>query len=106
MSTLLRENVPELRERPPNEKLPAERPVAEEREAKSSPAHTVPRLAIVVPCFNEEEVLPQTVRRLRTLLERLQRAGRVTAESRIVLIDDGSRDGTWELIERMSREDE
>src|SRR6185312_5267698 len=61
---------------------------------------------VVVPCFNEEEVLPQTAKRLRTLLERLRREKRVAADSRIVLIDDGSRDGTWELIERLSREDE
>jgi len=90
MATLLRGQPAELRE----------------SEAASSPAHAVPRLAVVVPCFNEEEVLPQTAKRLRTLLERLRREKRVAADSRIVLIDDGSRDGTWELIERLSREDE
>jgi glycosyltransferase involved in cell wall biosynthesis len=60
----------------------------------------------VVPCFNEEEVLPETARRLGLLLERLRQAGRIAAGSRIVFVDDGSRDGTWQLIERLSDEDE
>jgi glycosyltransferase involved in cell wall biosynthesis len=59
----------------------------------------LPKLAIVVPCFNEEEVLPETLSRLGALLERLLLAGRIDAESRIFLVDDGSRDRTWALIE-------
>ena len=106
MATLLREGVPELLERPATDRLPADRPTAEERTAASSPARAVPQLAIVVPCFNEEEVLPETARRLGRLLERLRQAGRITAESRVTFIDDGSRDGTWQLIECLSRDDE
>lgn len=61
-------------------------------------------LSFVVPCYNEEEVLPETNRRLLELLERLRRDGRVSAASRICYVDDGSRDGTWPLIERFARE--
>jgi len=56
------------------------------------------RLAIVVPCFNERDVLPETCARLTSLLARLQQAGTVAATSRIYFVDDGSRDETWSLI--------
>lgn len=56
-------------------------------------------LAIVVPCFNEQDVLPETAKRLTALIERLVDAGKIDAESRIHFVDDGSRDGTWPLIE-------
>ena len=55
-------------------------------------------LTIVVPCYNEEEVLHETVRRLSDKLERLIAQGRCDKESRILFVDDGSRDRTWELI--------
>lgn len=69
---------------------------------------TVPadcRLDIVVPCYNEEEVLPETARRLRDLLDRLIRDGRIASASRILFVDDGSRDQTWRLIEKLSSAD-
>jgi polyisoprenyl-phosphate glycosyltransferase len=106
MATLLREKAPEFRDKVATEKLAAERPSAQERTAASAMQRTIPQLAIVVPCFNEEEVLPQTAARLSLLLERLRTAGRVTADSHVIFVDDGSRDGTWELIEQFSREDE
>jgi glycosyltransferase involved in cell wall biosynthesis len=56
------------------------------------------RLAIVVPCFNEQEVLPETCSRLGALLKRLEQAGKASAESRMVLVDDGSHDDTWSTI--------
>jgi polyisoprenyl-phosphate glycosyltransferase len=59
-----------------------------------------PVLAIVVPCYNEQEVLDETMRRLGALLEHLVGSGRVAADSRAWLIDDGSRDQTWALIAR------
>ena len=62
-------------------------------------------LDIVVPCYNEEEVLPETARRLTDLLERLIRDGRITADSRILFVDDGSRDRTWSLIEGLAASD-
>jgi polyisoprenyl-phosphate glycosyltransferase len=56
------------------------------------------RLSIVVPCYNEAEVLPETVSRLRTLLDRLTTKQRIAANSQIIFIDDGSGDRTWDLI--------
>ncbi len=55
-------------------------------------------LTIVVPCYNEEEVLHETVRRLSDKLQRLIDEGRCDDGSRILFVDDGSRDRTWELI--------
>ena len=55
-------------------------------------------LYIVVPCYNEEEVLPETSKRLLEKLTSLENQGRVTAKSRILFVDDGSRDKTWEMI--------
>lgn len=63
------------------------------------------RLNIVVPCYNEEDVLPETARRLESLLRRLVAEGRVDAGSTVVFVDDGSRDGTWGLIEEMAARD-
>ncbi|MCU0735090.1 MAG: glycosyltransferase family 2 protein [Methylotetracoccus sp.] len=59
----------------------------------------------MVPCYNEEEVLPETVRRLTDLLDRLIRDGRITSDSRILFVDDGSRDRTWSLIEDLAKSD-
>ena len=56
------------------------------------------QLAIVVPCFNEQEVLPETCARMTELLARLQREGKITADSRVYFVDDGSRDQTWQII--------
>jgi glycosyltransferase involved in cell wall biosynthesis len=58
----------------------------------------LPTMAIVVPCYNEEAVLPETVRRLLALLERLEASGQLADGSHLLLVDDGSRDSTWELI--------
>lgn len=63
------------------------------------------QLSIIVPCFNEQEVLPETNRRLLALLTRLEEQGLTTHTSAIYYVDDGSRDATWALIEAMSRED-
>ena len=56
------------------------------------------KLYIAVPCYNEEEVLPITTEALTEKLGDMIDEGRISAESRIVFIDDGSRDRTWELI--------
>ncbi len=64
-----------------------------------------PRLAVVVPCFNEVDVLPETARRLEALLDELAAGGRIAGASQIVFVDDGSRDGTWELIENLAATD-
>ena len=57
-------------------------------------------LQIVVPCFNEQEVLADTAREIDAALEKLVALGKISPESRILFVDDGSRDGTWPLIER------
>nr|WP_260432544.1 glycosyltransferase family 2 protein [Burkholderia sp. Bp9140] len=56
-------------------------------------------LNLVIPCFNEEAVLPETVRRLTILLDRLTRDGIIDRASGVTFVDDGSRDRTWSLIE-------
>jgi glycosyltransferase involved in cell wall biosynthesis len=58
-----------------------------------------PVLAIVVPCFNEEAVLPETTRRLDALLGRLIQAGRIADGSHVCFVDDGSTDRTWQIIQ-------
>lgn len=58
-------------------------------------------LSIVVPCFNEEEVLPETARRLDALLNDLAASGSIT-EGRVYFIDDGSTDRTWDLIDQFA----
>ena len=64
-----------------------------------------PIIYFVVPCYNEEEVLPLTAGILGKKLVTLINAGVIGEESRILLVDDGSRDGTWKLIENLNRED-
>ena len=54
------------------------------------------KLNIVIPCYNEEEVLPRTLVRMQALAGRLK--AEVDTEARILLVDDGSKDRTWELI--------
>lgn len=63
------------------------------------------RLSIVVPCFNEVEVLPETNRRLLALLTRMHDLRLTSAESSIHFVDDGSIDGTWPLIESLAAAD-
>ena len=61
---------------------------------------------IVVPCYNEEEVLPETTRQLMPLLEDLMVQGKISRKSRILYVNDGSKDGTWQIISRLYREHE
>jgi polyisoprenyl-phosphate glycosyltransferase len=60
-------------------------------------------LQIVVPCYNEELVFPETSRQLDAMLSRLIESGQISNDSRITFIDDGSRDRTWTLIEQEAR---
>lgn len=62
-------------------------------------------LYIVVPCYNEEEVLPETSKRLKAKLEGLMKAGKVSRESRVMFVNDGSKDKTWDLISQLHRTD-
>jgi len=63
-----------------------------------------PSLDIVVPCYNEEAVLPETARQLTALLDRLLAAGSVTSAT-VHFVDDGSRDSTWGLVETLHAAD-
>ena len=58
----------------------------------------------VIPCYNEEEVLPETVRRLTDKLRAMQGQALASENSRILLVDDGSKDKTWEIISRLHGE--
>lgn len=58
-------------------------------------------LYIVVPCYNEDEVLDETTKRLVDKLNRMMQLGKVDAESRILYVDDGSSDNTWQHIETL-----
>lgn len=63
-------------------------------------------LALVVPCYNEEEVLPESARQFDALLQRLVDARKIAPDSTVTFVDDGSRDRTWLLIEKESAERE
>lgn len=58
----------------------------------------MPRLMIVVPCYNEQEVLPSTSAALCGLVEELIGKKKISADSGVLFVNDGSRDNTWELI--------
>lgn len=62
-------------------------------------------LNLVVPCFNEEAVLPETARQLLALLDALAAAGEVAPESAVTFVDDGSRDRTWPIVEALHLRD-
>ena len=62
-------------------------------------------LYIVVPCYNEEEVLPETSRRLKDKLEGMIAAGTISEESRVLFVNDGSKDRTWSMIAELHEKD-
>ena len=62
-------------------------------------------LNIVLPCYNEEEVLPETSRRLGDKLRALMAAGKISPQSRVLFVNDGSRDRTWEVIGELHQKD-
>lgn len=62
-------------------------------------------LYIIIPCYNEEEVLPEIVRILSTKLTSLTRMGLISQDSKVLLVDDGSSDKTWSLICRFHQQD-
>ncbi|MCX4030040.1 glycosyltransferase family 2 protein [Endozoicomonas sp. SM1973] len=65
--------------------------------------NSAPTLAVVVPCYNEEEVLCETSKRLSTILLSLINDKLIDSNSKIYFVDDGSRDNTWKLIEKESQ---
>ncbi len=64
----------------------------------------IPRLAVVIPCFNEELCIERTVRQIFELFEHLIRLNKIKRDSYIYLVDDGSKDRTWSIIERLHYE--
>jgi glycosyltransferase involved in cell wall biosynthesis len=86
--------------KPVNELTPFEEstvPLATERRA-------CPQVTIVVPCYNEEQVLPETAARLCELVERWVGEGRIAKGSAILIVDDGSSDETWAVVEKLVQE--
>ena len=61
-------------------------------------------LTIVVPCHNEEEVLPETVKELGNILNNLIDERKIATDSKILFVNDGSKDKTWQLISKYSNE--
>ena len=64
-----------------------------------------PVLYIVIPCYNEQEVLPITAPMFLNKLHELEAAGLIAGESRILFVNDGSSDATWDIIRRLAAED-
>ncbi len=61
------------------------------------------KLVIVMPCYNEEEILPQTIKKMESLLSKLIKAKKVSPQSQICFVNDGSRDNTQQLIEQATQ---
>ena len=65
-----------------------------------------PVLWIVIPCYNEEQVLPLTAPLFLRKLRQLEEDGKISRNSRILFVNDGSKDGTWEIIRKLAEEHE
>lgn len=63
-------------------------------------------LYIVIPCYNEQEVLPITAPMFLDKIKSLVAAGKISDDSRVLFVNDGSRDKTWDIIKELSRSDE
>ena len=65
-----------------------------------------PKLYIVIPCYNEQEVLSITAPMFLAKIDALAAAGKISGESRVLFVNDGSRDNTWEIISGLAKKDE
>lgn len=65
-----------------------------------------PFLTVVVPCYNEEEVLSESVAQLTNIIQKLVMSESISNKSQIMFVDDGSKDKTWELIQQYSESNE
>lgn len=63
-----------------------------------------PTLSVVIPCYNEVDVLPETTARLLVLLGNLSAEGKISESSAVYYVDDGSKDRTWALIEELAQQ--
>ena len=61
-----------------------------------------PILYIVIPCYNEEEVLEETTRQLKIKMESLIKSKEISSKSKVMYVNDGSKDKTWELIKKIN----
>ena len=64
-----------------------------------------PILYIVIPCYNEEQVLPVTAPMFLKKINDLSSAGKISENSRVLFVDDGSKDSTWEIISNLAKAD-
>ena len=62
-------------------------------------------LFTVIPCYNEEEVLNETAKRMKEKMASLIEAGKISPESKVMFVNDGSKDSTWRIIESLHNED-
>lgn len=60
---------------------------------------------MVIPCYNEQEVLPETAKRLREKMSTLMEKGKISSLSRVAFVNDGSKDKTWEIIYNLHKND-
>ena len=65
-----------------------------------------PILYIVVSCFNEQEALPQSHERLSVLMNEMIEQGIIAVDSKLLYVDDGSRDNTWEIIQKFTSDND
>lgn len=65
-----------------------------------------PILYLVIPCYNEEQVLPLTSGKFKSKLEELIEAEKISPESRVMFVNDGSKDTTWDILSKLCEEDE
>ena len=63
------------------------------------------KLFVVIPCYNEEEVLGETSKRMYELFDKMESEGLIGSGSRIVMVDDGSKDATWRIISSLCEQD-
>ena len=63
-------------------------------------------LYLVIPCYNEEEVLHETTKQLKTKLQAMIKAKKISNKSRVMYVNDGSKDKTWELIKEINEKEE
>ena len=61
-------------------------------------------LYLVIPCYNEQEVLPETSKQLLEKMTNLIKKEKISEESKIMFVNDGSKDKTWEIIEKLHAE--
>lgn len=62
-------------------------------------------LYVVIPCYNEEEVLEETTRQLKIKMEKLIEDKRISPKSKVMYVNDGSKDKTWEIIKKINKEE-